>query len=65
MAPNMLRDAYKTLSDFAMSMDYENSIFVLDELKNYRLKDEDESRINSIRDAIDNLDWDEAVRLMD
>lgn len=63
--PNMLRDAYKTLSDFAMSMDYENSIFVLDELKNYKLKEEDERRINSIRNAIDNLDWDEAVRLMD
>ncbi len=54
----MLNDAYKTLLEFAMAMDYEDSVFVLDELRNYRVSKEEKERITAIHDAVERLDWD-------
>lgn len=60
----MLQDAYGAISDFAVSMDYENSLFVLDELKKYRVPDSQREKLSAINAAVDNLDWDEVTRIL-
>lgn len=61
---SMLADAYGALSDFAISMDYENAIFVLDELKKYKLPDNHKDKLHAINAAVENLDWDEVTMLL-
>ena len=58
ISDDMLRDAYNTLSQFAAMMDYEDAVFVLNELKQYRVSGEEKDRLERIHVAVEALDWD-------
>ena len=58
ISDDMLKDAYNTLSQFAAMMDYEDAVFVLNELKQYRVSDEEKDRLERIHEAVERLDWD-------
>lgn len=62
---DMLNDAYNTISEFAASMDYENTLFVLGELKNYKFTDEERNRIKEIHSAVENLDWEKVSAIIE
>ena len=61
---SMLEDALHTLAEFASAMDYEDAVFVLDELKQYKIPEEDRWCINDIRTAVEALDWDKVTALI-
>lgn len=61
ISEDMLEDAYNTLSEFAAVMDYENAVFIINELKGYRLSEVERDRINRILAAVERLDWEETI----
>ena len=60
----MLREAYDTLKEFVASFDYDNAMFVLESLEDYRLPEDEEKRYQSIRSAIEKLDWEKARQIL-
>ncbi len=52
-----LVEAWQALDDFVQQMDYEDSEFVLQELSDYRLPEEDARTKDLLRTALDGLDW--------
>ena len=50
-------EAWQALDDFVQQMDYEDSEFVLQELSDYRLPEEDARTKDLLRTALDGLDW--------
>ncbi len=61
---DMLNDAYNTLSQFASMMDYEDALYILDELKQYKVSDNDKERIAKLRQAVEALDWDKVTHMI-
>ncbi len=61
---NDLHDAYATMMDFAKMFDYDNMIFVLDSLKDYKLKPADADRIAKIRSLTEEFKWEEISDLL-
>ncbi|MBQ7498127.1 MAG: hypothetical protein IJU00_09915 [Selenomonas sp.] len=59
-----LREAYDTLKEFVASFDYDNAMFVLESLEEYRLPEDEEKRYQSIRTAIEKLDWEKAGKIL-
>ncbi|WP_051650380.1 response regulator [Selenomonas sp. AB3002] len=59
-----LREAYDTLKEFVASFDYDNAMFVLESLEEYRLPEDEEKRYQSIRTAIEKLDWEKAGQIL-
>ena len=57
ISDDMLKDAYNTLSQFAAMMDYEDAVFVLNELQQYRVPEEEKERLERIHEAVERLDW--------
>lgn len=60
----MLREAYDTLKEFVASFDYDSAMFVLESLEDYRLPEDEEKRYQSIRSAIEKLDWEKARQIL-
>ncbi|MBP5607824.1 MAG: EAL domain-containing protein [Lachnospiraceae bacterium] len=59
-----LHDAYATMLDFAKMFDYDNMLFVLDSLKDYRLDPADSERLEKIRSMTEEFKWDEIADLI-
>ena len=59
-----LREAYDTLKEFVASFDYDSAMFVLESLEDYRLPEDEEKRYQSIRTAIEKLDWEKAGQIL-
>ncbi len=53
-----LRDAYSTIAEIALAMDYGLMEDLLNSLKGYQLSPEDDKIINRIKDLLNALDWD-------
>ncbi len=59
-----LKDAYATMKDFAKMFDYDNMIFVLDQLKEYRTGDEDAQLLKKLRSLTEDFKWEEIAGLL-
>lgn len=59
-----LREAWSSLSDFVSMMDYSDAEYVMEELKKYRLPEDQAEQFKLICTAIDALDWEEAARIL-
>ena len=59
-----LNEALEALSEAAASFDYDSVMFVLDQLNDYRLPQEQSARIKAIRDAAAKLDWEKLNGLL-
>ncbi|MBR5421260.1 MAG: EAL domain-containing protein [Lachnospiraceae bacterium] len=64
ISESALRDAIETMKDFAKMYDYDNMIFVLDSLKEYRLSDEEADRMRKIRDFTEAFQWEEIMKIL-
>ena len=53
-----LKEAYQTIIEIASSMDFDLMDELLKELDNYSLHDEDETRLQSIKELLLKMDWD-------
>lgn len=58
-----LAEAYASLVECAGIMDYDTAEMVLDSLKDYRLPPEDAKRMEDIRSALVELDWERLAAL--
>ena len=54
-----LSDAFDTMKDFARVYDYDNMIFVLDSLKEYKLRPEDGELISRLNRLTEEFKWEE------
>ena len=54
---NELKDAYMALKEVVPQMDYDAVEMILDQLKDYRLPDEDQKKIDEIKGHLKNFDW--------
>ncbi|MCR5179095.1 MAG: EAL domain-containing protein [Lachnospiraceae bacterium] len=59
-----LKEGYQALADFVASMDFDDSSFVLDEMAGYVLPKTDAARIQSLREALEILDWDKMTGII-
>ena len=58
ISESMLKEAYQTMEEIAMAMDYGMMDDLLKDIENYALPAEDASRIDRIKDMLLKLDWD-------
>ena len=59
-----LKDAYTSMTEFALCYDTDSVQMVLDSLMEYKLKENDERRISDIRTALSELDWEKLRGLL-
>jgi hypothetical protein len=58
-----LAEAWEALHEIAVSFDYDNLTYMLDELSNYQLPDADAQRLAAARRAAAIPDWDELQKI--
>jgi signal transduction histidine kinase/CheY-like chemotaxis protein/GGDEF domain-containing protein len=58
-----MKDAYQTIIEVSKTLDYDTLSFILDSLKNYKLRDEDLKITRKIGDMAYKLQWDEIGNL--
>ncbi|MBE5829335.1 MAG: EAL domain-containing protein [Butyrivibrio sp.] len=56
-------DAYQTIIEVSKSLDYDTLTFILDSIKNYKLKPQDKDIVKKIGDMAYKLQWDEISEL--
>ena len=59
-----LAEAYEALKEIAASFDYDNAQFILQELENYRLPENEIDKYKKIKSAVENLDWEQTNNLL-
>ena len=59
-----LAEAYEALKEIAASFDFDNAQFVLQELENYRLPENEIEKYKKIKSAVENLDWEQVNNLL-
>ena len=64
ISPSMLKDAYEMMKDFAKLYDYDNMLYILDSLKDYKLPPEDEERVREIRKKTEEFKWEMILDLL-
>ncbi len=53
-----LNEAYTALSEFCDSFDYDSVVHIVESLEGYRFPEEEATRFDAIRKAVDNFDYD-------
>ena len=61
---NELREAYNSLRDCALSFDAEGAAYALDYLSGFRLSDSEMQRVEQLRSAVDDFDWDRVSEIL-
>lgn len=57
-----LQDAYNTIYELALMMDYDSLELIFDSLKEYSFEDKDRLKLERIRNAMDDLNWDGVLK---
>lgn len=58
ISENELREAYDSIRECSMSLDVEGALYVLDYLNGFRLPESDKQRVEQLRSAVNDFDWD-------
>ena len=53
-----LKEAYETLAEFCATFDYDSVVNVVESLDNYRIPEDEATRCDAIKRAVDNFDYD-------
>lgn len=59
-----LAEAYETMEEVVASFDYDNLLFLLQSLEDYRLPEPDAQRCNDLREAARKPDWEKVRKLL-
>jgi hypothetical protein len=62
ISPDKLLDAYNTIYELAQMMDYDSLELIFDSLKAYTFEDKDRSKLEKIKSAMDELNWDGVLK---
>ena len=57
-----LQDAYNTIYELAVMMDYDSLELIFDSLKEYSFEEKDRLKLDRIRTAMDELNWDGVIK---
>jgi len=61
----MYRDAVNTMKDFAKMYDYDNIVFVIDSLKDYRLPIGGREKLKEVRAGVESFAWEKVVEKLE
>ena len=53
-----LKEAYETLAEFCATFDYDSVVHVVESLDNYKIPEDEATRFDAIKRAVDNFDYD-------
>ena len=59
-----MAEAFDTLREFVQSFSYDNAMFVLDSLSEYRLPEKEGKLYQELKEAITRLEWEKAAELL-
>ncbi|MBQ9419996.1 MAG: response regulator, partial [Synergistaceae bacterium] len=59
-----LREAYNSIRECASSLDSEGAVYALDYLGGFRLSDSESQRVEQLRNAVDDFDWDRVNEIL-
>ena len=57
-----MQDAYNTIYELAQMMDYDSLELIFDSLKAYTFEDKDRAKLEKIKSAMDELNWDGVLK---
>lgn len=58
ISENELHEAYDSIRECALSLDVEGALYVLDYLNGFRLPESDKQKVEQLRSAVNDFDWD-------
>ena len=64
ISENELREAYNSIRECALSLDTEGAVYALDYLEGFRLSESDMNRVEQLRRAVDDFDWDRVNEIL-
>ena len=59
-----LQEAYESLRDFATNLDKESAEYAIGYLDDFRIPEEEQERVERLRDAVRNFDWDRVKEIL-
>ncbi len=64
ISENELREAYNSIRECALSLDTEGAVYVLDYLNGFRLSENEKRRVEQLRNAVNDFDWDRVNEIL-
>ena len=64
ISDNELREAYNSIHECALSFDSEGAFYALDYLNGFRLPESDIQRVEQLRSAVNDFDWDRVNEIL-
>ena len=64
ISENELREAYNSIRECALSLDTEGAVYVLDYLNGFRLSEREMQRVEQLRNAVNDFDWDRVNEIL-
>ncbi|MBQ7155417.1 MAG: response regulator [Synergistaceae bacterium] len=64
ISENELREAYNSIRECALNLDADGAVYALDYLNGFRLPEDDVKRVEQLRNAIDDFDWDRVNEIL-
>ncbi|MBR1470546.1 MAG: EAL domain-containing protein [Lachnospiraceae bacterium] len=64
ISPAMLNEAYEMMKDFAKLYDYDNMVYVLDSMKEYRIPEEDQVKLRQLRAWTEEFRWEQILECL-
>ncbi len=61
ISPEKLKDAYNTIYELALMMDYDSLEMIFESLKSYSFEEKEREKIAAIKSAMDELNWDGVI----
>ena len=61
ISPEKLKDAYNTIYELALMMDYDSLELIFESLKSYSFEEKEREKIAAIKSAMDELNWDGVI----
>ena len=58
ISENELREAYSSIRECALSLDTDGAVYALDYLNGFRLPENEKQRVEQLRNAVNDFDWD-------
>ena len=64
ISENELREAYNSIRECALSLDSDGALYALDYLNGFRLSESEMQRVEKLRSAVNDFDWDRVNEIL-
>ena len=59
-----MREAYNSIRECALSLDSDGALYALDYLNGFRLSESEMQRVEKLRSAVNDFDWDRVNEIL-